>query len=54
MSWFLLGVSFIINIFYFFITFYIFKNKKKLNFLKNEVEDIEIFKDFFNSNHIDF
>ena len=54
MALFLLGVSFIINLFYIFITFYIFKNKRKLNFLKSEVDDIETFKDFFNSNRIDF
>lgn len=54
MAWFLLGVSFIINLFYIFITFYIFKNKRRLNFLKSEVENIEAFKEFFNSNRIDF
>lgn len=54
MALFLLGVSFIINLFYIFITFYIFKNKRKLNFLKSEVDDIDTFKDFFNSNRIDF
>ena len=54
MSWFLLGVSFIINVFYISITFIIFKNKKTREFFRKEVEDVQAFKEFFNSNRIDF
>lgn len=54
MAWFLLGVSFIINLFYIFITFYIFKNKKTREFFRKEVEDVQAFKDFYNNNRIDF
>lgn len=51
---FLLGISFIINIFFIIITFLFFKNKKTRELFKREVEDTNAFKDFFNSNRIDF
>ena len=54
MTDFFLGVSFIINIFFISITFLFFKNKKNRDFFRKELEDDKAFKDFFNSNRIDF
>ncbi len=54
MTSFFLGISFIINIFFISITFFIFKNKKSRDFFKKELEDEKAFKDFFNNKHIDF
>lgn len=54
MTSFLLGVSFIINVFYISLTIFIFSNKNRINFLKKEVQDVKAFKDFFDSNRIDF
>lgn len=54
MTSFLLGVSFIINVFFISVAVYILKNKKCLDFFRKEVDDIETFKDFFDSNRIDF
>ena len=54
MFYFLLGISFIINIFFISITFLIFKNKKSRELIRKEIEDEKAFKEFFNNKRIDF
>ena len=47
-------LSYAINTFFIVAIFIILKNKKSREFFKKELEDEKVFKDFFNSNRIDF
>ena len=50
----ILFLSLLLNIIFIGLFFYIYRNKKKLDYFKEVVDDVEAFKSFFNNEHIDF
>lgn len=50
----ILSLSLLLNIIFIGFIVYIYRNKKKMDHFREVVEDIEAFKSFFNSEHIDF